>query len=115
MKNTLSDQKMHRRLKREKVTISKMVALYCRHQHKSANQKLCDICQALETYAHQRIDRCPFGAGKPTCAQCPVHCYRPQERQTIRQVMRYAGPRMLWHHPILTLGHLIDSLRFSHK
>jgi hypothetical protein len=34
------------------------------------------------------------------------------EKEAIRQVMRYASPRMLWQHPILTLGHLMDALRF---
>jgi hypothetical protein len=29
-------------------------------------------------------------------------------REQIRQVMRYAGPRMLLHNPILTIRHLLD-------
>lgn len=29
----------------------------------------------------------------------------------MKQVMRWAGPRMLWRHPILTIRHLIDDRR----
>jgi len=47
---------------------------------------------------------------KPTCARCPVHCYRPAMRTEVQQVMRYAGPRMLWRHPWLALRHECDAL-----
>jgi hypothetical protein len=29
----------------------------------------------------------------------------------MRTVMRYAGPRMLWRHPLLAVAHLIDGRR----
>jgi len=45
---------------------------------------------------------------KPTCALCPIHCYKPAMREQIRDVMRYAGPRMLRHHPILSIRHLLE-------
>ena len=62
-------------------------------------------------YALCRVDRCPFGAEKPTCANCPIHCYRPERREKIQQIMRYAGPRMLLRHPILAIRHLLDNRR----
>jgi hypothetical protein len=40
-----------------------------------------------------------------------VHCYKPDMREKVRAVMRYAGPRMLRRHPVLSVLHLIDSLR----
>lgn len=95
---------------REQETVLKMIALYCRHQHEPSDGHLCEDCQKLADYAIQRIERCPFGADKPTCVNCTVHCYRPEMRQQIQQVMRFAGPRMLFHHPYLTLMHLIDGL-----
>ena len=101
-----------RRLEREKRTLSKMVALYCRKNHPPENAGLCNDCLALEAYALERITRCPFGHTKPTCANCTVHCYRPEQREAIRQVMRFAGPRMLLHHPWLAVQHLLDSLRY---
>lgn len=104
--------KKDRRLRREKETISKIILWYCGKTHAPETAALCQDCLELEAYAHQRIQRCPFGASKPACVRCTVHCYQPQKREAIRQVMRYAGPRMLLRHPILTLQHLIDTLRF---
>lgn len=72
---------------------------------------LCPQCQQLLTYAHQRLERCKFGEDKPSCTRCPVHCYKPAMREQIRQVMRYSGPRMLLHDPIMAIRHLWDFLR----
>ncbi|EHC60813.1 hypothetical protein LTSEJOH_4128, partial [Salmonella enterica subsp. enterica serovar Johannesburg str. S5-703] len=36
------------------------------------------------------------------------HCYQPAKREEMKQIMRWAGPRMLWRHPVLTVRHLID-------
>ncbi|MDR2525428.1 MAG: nitrous oxide-stimulated promoter family protein, partial [Oscillospiraceae bacterium] len=34
-------------------------------------------------------------------------CYRADMREKIRAVMRYAGPRMLLHHPVMAIRHFI--------
>lgn len=96
-----------RRLTRERRTVAAMIDIYCRGTH-DAGPALCAECRALYEYAMRRLDHCPFGAGKPTCANCSVHCYQAQRRAQIRQVMRYAGPRMLWRHPLLALRHVLD-------
>jgi hypothetical protein len=102
----------HPRLTRERRTVQAMVRIACRGQH--ATQKgLCEECEDLLAYALDRLDKCPFQENKPTCAKCPIHCYRPQMRDKIRAVMRYAGPRMLFRHPILAVQHLIDRRRQS--
>lgn len=101
----------HKRLNRELDTVSKMIALYCRNHHESQQGGLCSECQSLQDFAHHRIQHCRYGLNKPTCAKCPVHCFQPRRREQIRQVMRYAGPRMLLHHPRLALLHLIDGLK----
>jgi len=62
-------------------------------------------------YAERRLQKCPYGANKPTCANCPVHCYKPAERQMARDIMRFAGPRMTWRHPFRSVSHLWDKLR----
>lgn len=67
--------------------------------------------EALFVYAQKRLDKCVFGEEKPACKQCPVHCYQPAKREEMKQIMRWAGPRMLWRHPILTVRHLIDDKR----
>jgi len=98
------------RIAREKRTIQAMVAIYCRAHHRS-DVGLCPECTDLLDYALCRLDRCPFGPAKTTCVCCPVHCYKPAMREKVRRVMRYAGPRMLWRHPILALRHQWDDLR----
>ncbi|MGQ9501541.1 MAG: nitrous oxide-stimulated promoter family protein [Anaerolineae bacterium] len=98
------------RIEREKKTVAAMIRIYCRDQHGS-RKALCESCYALLTYAWQRLDKCPFGEGKSTCARCLVHCYKPAMREEIRRVMRYAGPRMLYIHPILAIRHLLDERR----
>ena len=98
------------RIAREKRTVRALIAIFCRGRHGTAGG-LCPECRELLDYALARLDRCPFGAGKPTCAGCPVHCYKPAMREKARSVMRYAGPRMLLRHPILALRHWLDGLR----
>jgi len=100
----------NKRLSREWHTIAAMVHCYCRSHHKTAGG-LCGECQGLFDYATLRLDRCRFGTKKPTCANCPVHCYQRDRREQIKVVMRYAGPRMLWRHPILSLRHWLDGFR----
>lgn len=84
-----------------------MVRIYCRDLH-AARPGLCGQCQVLMDYATRRLDRCVFGEEKPTCANCKVHCYNAKMRERIRTCMRYAGPRMLWRHPVLAIVHMID-------
>jgi len=98
------------RIAREKRTIRAMVAIYCRGRHQSRDG-LCPECRELLDYAVCRLDRCPFGEKKTTCAKCPIHCYRPGMKEEVRAVMRYAGPRMLLRHPLLALRHWLDSRR----
>ena len=97
------------RLERERHTIQVMIEIFCHDNHHSSGA-LCAECQQLFAYAMQRIDKCPFQADKPTCAKCPIHCYKPAMREQIRQIMRYAGPRMMLFHPILTVLHYIDEM-----
>ena len=98
------------RIQREKRTVSAMIALYCQAHHPAADTP-CAECRKLQDYALARLDRCPFGDKKPTCAKCPIHCYKPGMKARIRDVMRYAGPRMLARHPLLAAMHQLDSLR----
>ncbi len=96
-----------RRLAREWKTVAAMIRIYCREHHAGG---LCAECQDLMRYVRLRLDRCRFGEGKPTCAKCPVHCYQRDCREQIKEVMRFAGPRMVWEHPWLSMWHLLDGL-----
>ena len=92
---------------REKVIVSRMIALYCRKNH--GGKTLCPDCAALDAYARQRSDKCPFMETKTFCSNCRVHCYQPEMREKIRAVMRFSGRRMLFHHPIPAMRHMIES------
>ncbi len=95
------------RLDREKKTIRHMIGIYCRGSHKTPGT-LCAECDQMMEYATRRIDLCPYRDGKPACAKCPTHCYRPAMRERVREVMRYAGPRMMLFHPVLAVLHFKD-------
>jgi hypothetical protein len=99
----------HRRRDRELRTLLVMIRMYCRDHH--GGKTLCDDCACLADYATRRLERCVFGAAKPTCANCTVHCYSADMRERVRTVMRYAGPRMLLRHPVLGIAHMIDGRR----
>jgi hypothetical protein len=96
-----------RRIARARATVAAMIRLACRSWH-GTGEALCSECQELQDFADQKLDRCPFQDDKPTCANCLVHCYRPDMRERIREVMRFAGPRMLRRHPYLTVRHILD-------
>lgn len=95
------------RLLREKKTLKAMVDIYCSgNKHSRRKPSFCKSCSDLVSYAHERLDNCAFGEEKPVCALCPIHCYRVTMRAKVVRVMRYAGPKMLMHHPFLALSHL---------
>jgi predicted amidophosphoribosyltransferase len=101
------------RLRREWHTMQVMVGIYCRgHGHAcAAGDELCPDCRSFLQYAERRLEKCPYGVEKPTCARCPIHCYKREPREFARQVMRYAGPRMALRHPWLSLAHFADKAR----
>ena len=98
------------RMDNERRTMEAMVAIYCRAHH-GRKEGLCDACESLVAYARRRLAACPYQHDKPTCGRCPIHCYKPETRMTIREVMRYAGPWMFLHHPLLAIRHVKDRLR----
>ena len=97
-------------LKREAVLLEAMVRDFCKRHHNDP-KGLCDDCRAFLVYALTRLACCPYGEKKPTCAKCKIHCYRAQEKDSVRAIMRYSGPKMMLPHPLLTLEHLIKNLK----
>ena len=93
----------------EKETVLAMVRIYCSGHHHQGGKDVCDDCQGLVDYAFDRLESCKFGGEKPVCSKCSVHCYKPEMREKVRRVMRYAGPRMLVRHPVMAIGHILRS------
>ncbi|HJL74775.1 MAG TPA: nitrous oxide-stimulated promoter family protein [Candidatus Marinimicrobia bacterium] len=106
--NNIIKKLVDKRIIREKKTVEAMLRIYCKHHH-GMNGKFCSECQSLSDYVELRLMHCPFeDAEKPTCLNCSIHCYKKDKRAAIKQVMRFAGPRMLTRHPLLTIFHYID-------
>ena len=100
-------QDINTKREREKAMVTEMIALYCRKNHHV--EALCPDCAALTEYARQRSDKCLFMESKTFCSNCKIHCYKPEMREKIRAVMRFSGPRMMFHHPVMAVRHLIET------
>lgn len=98
------------RIEREKLTISRMIKTYCHRHHNPQGNSLCNECRNLLSYAHQRLEHCPKGDKKSSCRKCEIHCYSEANRDKIRTVMKYVGPRMMFIHPWCAIRHLISEL-----
>lgn len=95
-------------------------AVYCRAHHSGPRacletaalagsgverHQLCAECRELLLYACERRIKCPLDP-KPACKHCPVHCYRPEYRAKVREIMRFSGRHLilrgrvdlLWHY-----------------
>ena len=94
------------RIEREKQTVRKMIELYCRHRLKQVN--IPEEYQHLAEFACHRLDHCKYGENKTACKNCPTHCYAPKEREQIRRIMRWAGPRMIFYSPIEAIRHIFN-------
>ncbi|NNK93108.1 MAG: nitrous oxide-stimulated promoter family protein [Desulfobacterales bacterium] len=102
------------RIKREIKTIKAMIRIYCKAHH-NGGKNLCENCQKLQNYSITRLANCPFQEHKTTCGTCSVHCYKTSMKKEIIDIMRYSGPRMMLHHPVLALAHLLDEKRSVSK
>ena len=74
---------------------------------------LCEECAAHLAYAEKRRAYCPQDP-KPFCAHCEAHCYRADEREWQRDMMRYSGPKS-WRkgHAIDGIKHMLEARRFK--
>ena len=73
---------------------------------------LCEECEAHLAYAEKRRAYCPQDP-KPFCAHCETHCYKSDEREWQREMMRYSGPRS-WRkgHAIDGVKHVLDGRKY---
>lgn len=86
------------RIEKDRKTLYFMIDFYCQKKHKVKNN-LCEDCDELYNYASKKLDLCKFGENKPSCKNCTIHCYKPDMRDRIRDVMRFSGPRVIFHRP----------------
>ena len=91
------------RHKIEAETISTVLALYCRKKHRCKTP--CIRCRIILDYALLQLCKCPYLDKKPKCSHCEMSCFKKEVRRELKIIMRWAGKRMIFYHPILTLLH----------
>jgi len=106
--NRPSRKPLTSRLQKELNTIRAMVKLFCKDHHKPGD-RICNECSELISYAGERLRNCPCGENKSTCGKCAIHCYNKDMQKKVVDIMRYAGPRMAWKHPVMAIQHFIYS------
>ena len=100
---------------REKELIPAMIRSYCRGRHGTKGEELCEECRQLCEYALFRLEKCPFKVNKKFCSFCKVHCYKPEMREKIKNVMKYAGRRMIFTHPVFAFRHVFQMISYKRK
>lgn len=97
--------------------LAKFVEVYCHGRHGGVihapfnlpaglgQRSLCPECAGLLQYAISRRQKCPLEAAKPTCKNCRIHCYAAPERAQVREIMSYAGRRLMLHGRLDYLWH----------
>lgn len=93
----------------EKEMMSFMIGLYCRKKHRQ--REICPACRELLDYAMLRVERCPKRKVKTFCSSCTTHCYQKEKREQVREVMRFAGPRLFFYRPKWAWKHLMDTIQ----
>lgn len=80
----------HKLIEREMKILTRFVGVYCSKHHHTNGSGPCEECRALIEYAKQRLQKCPYDP-KPKCKDCPTHCYKPEYRQKVREIMKFSG------------------------
>lgn len=100
------------KIEREKRTIELMIRIYCEKNHNCKESKdeghLCEQCSELLEYAQKRLSYCKFGEEKSTCSRCPIHCYKKDMKEKIKEVMRFSGPRLIIYKPGELIRHILN-------
>ena len=117
VKNTQKDRvpKELKAWEKEKKLIPVMIKKYCHGKHGTRGEELCEECRALTEYALFRLEKCPFKVNKKFCSFCKIHCYKPDMREKIKDVMKWAGPRMIFTHPVFAFKHVFQMISYKRK
>ena len=124
MNDRFADRMRDPRVRADTRTVAGLTAIYCADNHRDRERwpvttdaatlgvygrkrlVLCAECADHLSYAEQRRAYCPKDP-KPFCSYCDTHCYRPEEAEWQRQMMRYAGPRSIFR------GYAIPGIRHA--
>jgi hypothetical protein len=113
-----------KRLDRDLKTLLRFIEFYCHARHPRGAAvalslrgfdiaavaghpvALCPDCTKLAAHALVKRSRCSMDP-KPECKHCPNHCYHPEYRRQIREVMRFSGTQIMLRGRIDYLVHLL--------
>ena len=96
------------KIEKEKQTIKLMIDIYCKKKHGNKSGELCEECAELLEQAHKRLTYCKFGEEKSTCSRCPIHCYKKDMKEKIKDVMKFSGPRLIIYKPSEVIRHALN-------
>ena len=113
-----------REIAKDLKVVGKFVETYCKHHHDAdrepftmsgldisvttlGKRKVCDDCQRLLAHAVVKRALCPLDP-KPSCRVCAVHCYSPEYRRKIREVMKFSGRHLILRGHLHLLLHLLE-------
>jgi len=114
----------HADVRKDITTLGDFTAIYCTGTHKDRDRTtlasdaatlgaygakvpvLCEECTTHLRYAEARRAYCTKDP-KPFCAHCDSHCYKREESEWQRQMMRYSGPRSAFH------GYAIEGIKHA--
>ena len=80
--------------------LQNFIQIYCDTEHKTREKtdknemSLCQECWGTFNYATHRREVCPLDP-KPTCKNCEIHCYLPEQRAKIKEIMRVSGMTLI--------------------
>ncbi len=89
----------------DRVIIEWMIKYNCSKNHSASG--LCEDCSSLLRYATIRIEKCPYGDDKPVCSNCTIHCYIPEKRGRIKDVMKFSGPAIIFRKPLTGIRYIL--------
>jgi pentatricopeptide repeat protein len=84
-----------KRIKKDAKVLKAFINAYCKENHIKKGisvykDNLCKECYELLEYALKKNEKCPLNP-KPLCKNCHVHCYKPEKREKIKEIMRFSG------------------------
>ena len=95
---------------KERENIRKSFGKYCNGNHGTSDGKLCPKCTALLTTVMLKIQRCPYGIGKPVCDSCETPCFGEDATNNFLEIMKSSRKQMFLSHPLMTIQHKIANI-----
>lgn len=133
MTGRFSERMRDKKVRNDTRIVAGLAAIYCAGNHRDRQRtpitsdasrlgvygrrvpRVCEGCAEHIRYAEKRRAYCPRNP-KPFCAHCDIHCYKPDESEWQRQMMRYAGPRSIWHgYAIPGVKHALEARKWKRE